>query len=88
VMASAQWTPFECDGRWFEYLAMPTRQGARPAGWLAHKASPARSVPAVLVVVRNPGAATGPGVVYPDGTAITTEHALETARRFWADLTG
>jgi hypothetical protein len=41
----------------------------------------------VLVVVRKPGTETGPGIVYPSGTVITTEHAIEAARLFWADLT-
>jgi hypothetical protein len=31
---------------------------------------------------------TGPAMLYPDGTVVTTEHAIETARRFWEHLTG
>jgi hypothetical protein len=40
-----------------------------------------------LLVVRTPGTATGPAMVYREGTTITSEHAIETARRFWAELT-
>ena len=81
------WTPFECDGRTFEYLAMRTKQKTSPAGWPAHKASPGPWVPVVMVVVRKRGDETGPAMVYPEATVITIEHAVETARLFWADLT-
>jgi hypothetical protein len=40
-----------------------------------------------MVVVRKLGDETGPGMVFPEGTVITTDHAVETARLFWADLT-
>jgi hypothetical protein len=40
-----------------------------------------------MVIVRNPGAETGPAVVHPDGTVITVEHAIDAARLFWAELT-
>ena len=82
------WTPFECDGRTFEYATMPAKQGTRPAGWPAHKPSPRRAVPVILVLVRRVGDKTSAAMVYPDGTVITTEHVLETARLFWAQLTG
>jgi hypothetical protein len=35
-----EWTTFECDGRTFEYMAMPTKHKTRPAGWPSHKRSP------------------------------------------------
>jgi hypothetical protein len=82
-----EWTTFECDGRTFEYAAMPTKHKTRPRGWPSHKPSPGPWVPIVLVVVRKPGPETGPGMVYPDGTVITMQHAIETARLFWADVT-
>ena len=84
--AEARWTPFECDGLELEYAAIPTTHRDRPAGWPAHKASPGRPVPIVLVVVRRCGDETGPGIAYPAGTVITSEHAIATARRFWRDL--
>jgi hypothetical protein len=40
-----------------------------------------------MVLVRKHGDATGPGTVYPEGTPVTIERAIETARLFWADLT-
>ena len=79
------WTPFECDGRRFEYLAGPTRGRMRPPGWPAYEAS--TSAPHVMVYVRNPGDETGAAIVFPEGTVITVEHAIETARRFWSTLT-
>jgi hypothetical protein len=82
-----EWTTFECDGRTFEYLTMPTKHKTRPAGWPAHKPSPGTWVPVVMVVVRKLGDETGPGMVYPEGTVVTTEHAIEAARLFWTDLT-
>lgn len=81
------WTAFECDGRTFEFAVIASKQKTRPAGWPNHKASPRPRVPVVLVVVRKPGKETGPGMVYPQGTPITVEHAVETAHVFWADLT-
>lgn len=77
------WTPFECDGRAFEYLAIPTKQKTRPPGWPSHKASPGPWVPVVTLMVRKPGDETGPAMVFPDGTVITMEHAVEAARKFW-----
>jgi hypothetical protein len=83
----AQWTPFECDGRAFEYVAVPIKQQTRPPGWPAHKASPGPWVPAIAVIVRKPGDETGPAMDFPDGTTITVDHAVETARTFWEMLT-
>jgi hypothetical protein len=40
-----------------------------------------------MVVVRKLGDETGPRMVYPEGTVVTTEHAIEAARLFWTDLT-
>lgn len=85
--ASINWSPFDCDGRAFEYAVVDGKQKTRPPGWPAHKASPGRWVPVITVVVRNVGDEIGPGMVFPAGTQITIEHAKETARRFWADLT-
>lgn len=82
-----EWAVFECDGRTFECATMRTRMRIRPAGWPAHKAAPGPSIPIVVVVVRKLGDETGPAMEFPDGTVITTEHAVETARFFWATLT-
>jgi hypothetical protein len=82
------WTAFECDGRAFEYRVMTAAHQTRSRGWPNHKPSANRPEPVVLVVVRNPGGAeNGPAMVFPEGTVITTEHAIETARMFWAVLT-
>jgi hypothetical protein len=83
----SQWSPFECDSRAFEFTVIASKDKTRPAGWPSHKPSRGPGVPIVLLVVRKPGNETGPGMVYPEGTVITTEHAIETARLFWADLT-
>ena len=85
-MAWTAWTAFECDGRSLEYAALATESKTRPKGWPANKPSPAPWEPIVLVMVRKPTAKTGPAMVYPEGTVVTVEHAVETARRFWADL--
>jgi hypothetical protein len=84
--APLDWMPFECGGQTFEYATIPTTVQERPARWPAHKPSPSARESGVLVIVRKPGDKTGPGMVYPDGTVITTEHAIETARRFWTNL--
>jgi hypothetical protein len=82
-----EWAVFECDGRTFEFATIPTRGRTRPAGWPAHKAAPGPSVRSVAVIVRKIGDETGPAMLFPDGTNTTTEHAVETARFFWATLT-
>jgi hypothetical protein len=81
------WKTFECDGRTFEWLSVPTRQKTTPRPWPAHKASPGAWVPVVCLIVRTPGDVTGPATLYPEGTVTTVEHAVETARRFWDHLT-
>lgn len=86
--AHPTWTPFDCDDQSFEYLVVHARGTLRPAGWPAHKPSPDRSVPQITVIVRNPGDDTGLGMIYPDGTNVTVEHARATARMFWETLTG
>jgi hypothetical protein len=73
-----EWTPFECEGRLFEYLAVPTTHRQQSHG---------PSARVVLLVVRRPGDRTGPAMVYPEGTVVTVEHALNTARFFWSQLT-
>jgi hypothetical protein len=72
------WLTFECDDHPFEYAAVPAKQQTRPGG---------PRVPIVMVVVRKPSEETGPAMLYPEGTIVTTDHAMETARRFWAELT-
>ena len=74
------------DGRALEYAVIRSRHKTRPKGWPAHKASPGPWVTDMMVVVRNIGEESGPAMVLPAETAITTEHAVEVARRFWADL--
>ena len=81
------WIRFECDGRTFEYAALSTEQKTHPPSTPAHKLSRGAWVPIVLVVVRKPGDETGPAMVYPYGTIVTKEHAVEAARFFWSDLT-
>jgi hypothetical protein len=85
-VAPTAWTAFERDGRSLEYVAVATKSKTRPQGWPANKPSPAPWEPIVLVIVRKPTAKTGPAMVYPEGTVVTVEHAIETARRFWAEL--
>lgn len=87
--AAIVWTPFECDGSAFEYLFFPSKTKTRPHGWPAHKAAPGPWVPDVIVMVRKPGDETGAGgaMIFREGTVITTEHAIETARAFWSTLT-
>lgn len=80
------WTAFECDGRALEYAVIRSKQKTRPKGWPAHKPAPGPWVPDVMVVVRNIGEQNGPAMVFPAETEITTEHAVEAARLFWADL--
>jgi hypothetical protein len=82
----ADWTTFECDGRSFEYQVVRSRQKIRPAGWPAHKASPGRWEPVLMVIVRRPGDEIGPAMVFPEGTAITTSHAVEVVRLFGEEL--
>jgi hypothetical protein len=81
------WTPFECGVRAFEYVAIPTKQKTHPPGWPTHTASPGPWVPVVTVTVRKPGDENGPAMVFPDGTEITSEHAITAARMFWTTLT-
>jgi hypothetical protein len=81
------WTPFECDGRAFEYRAVEGKEQTRPPGWPGHKASTNPWVPAVLVIVRNPGDGSGSGMTFPAGTVVTTEHAIKAARSLWTILT-
>jgi hypothetical protein len=80
------WTAFECDGHVFEYAVMPAKTGWRPAGWPHHKPSPGRMKPVVLVVVRKLGDETGPATWYAEGTSITVDDAVATARHFWEYL--
>ena len=81
------WTPFECDGHTFEYVAIPSKQKWRPAGWPTHEASPSPWEPIVILMVRKPGHESGPALDFPEGTVITREHAVEVARTFWETLT-
>ncbi len=77
------WTPFDCDGRALEYAVVPSKQIERLPGPPPYKR---RSTPIVLVIVRKPGNETGPAMVYPEGTVVTVQHAIETARFFWRQL--
>lgn len=81
------WTPFECDGRTFEYAAVRGTHRVRPPGWPSHEASPGPSVPDVTVIVRTPGRETGAAMVFPEATEITVDHAIDVARMFWTTLT-
>jgi|HubBroStandDraft_1064217.scaffolds.fasta_scaffold128795_2 hypothetical protein len=76
------WTPFECDGHSLEYAVVDARQRTRSENRPSHKRSPGASVPVVLVAVRKAGTETGPAMVYPEGTVVTIDHAIETARFF------
>jgi hypothetical protein len=83
------WTAFDCDGRSFEYAVLRVRRKERPKNWPAHKPSPGRSAPEVLVMVRNAGdEKPSAGMVLPDGTGVTVKHARDAARMFWGTLTG
>jgi hypothetical protein len=75
--------PFEYRGCLFEYAGIPTKDETRPPG----SAAPGPSIPAVLVMVRKPGEKEGPAILFWNRTAISTEHAIEVARRFWTTLT-
>ncbi len=86
AVAQVQWTAFECDGHAFEYLAVPTLEKTRPAGWPSHKAAPGRYVATLLLSVRKRGEAAGAGVDLPAGTDVTVVHAREAARRMWKHL--
>lgn len=77
------WTPFECDGRVFEYSLVPSTQVERLPGQVPYKR---RSIPVLLLIVRKPGTENGPAMVYPQGTVATVQHAIETARLFWSQL--
>lgn len=84
------WTPFECDGRTFEYAVVRSKHKVRPPGWPSHEASPGPWVPDVAVMVRKPGDESGAAtaaIVFPKGTEITVDHALDVARMFWTTLT-
>jgi len=83
-----KWMPFECDGRAFEYAAVPTKNKTRPRGWPTHEAVRGPWVPMVMVIVRKLGEEEGPAaLLFPDGTVISTKHAIETAKTFWEILT-
>jgi hypothetical protein len=85
---SIDWIRFECDGCMFEYAAMLSRGRVRPAGWPADKAAPGPSVVHVSVFVRKPGdEGGGAAMLFPEGTIVTRDHAVEAARFFWAQLT-
>ncbi len=80
------WSPFDCDGRALEYLAVPTRTMSRPIDWPAHEPFPGQWFPVILVAVRERGArsnetgAASVGLILPEGTVVTLEHALRAAR--------
>jgi len=76
------WTPFECDRRALEYSVVPSTQIERLPRPPPYK----RRSPIVLLIVRKPSTETGPAMVYPEGTVVALQHAIETARFFWRQL--
>jgi hypothetical protein len=77
------WTPFECDGRPFEYRVAQAKERTYRPRWLPRRASPRPWVPIVVVIVRKRGEGSGSAMGFPAGTVITTEHAIEAARTLW-----
>jgi len=64
------WATFDCDGEHLEWCATTTRAGASAASM--------RDV--LLICVRRPGDANGPGMIYPSDRVPSEDLAVEAAR--------